>query len=284
MSASLQELLAPQSLWFFDHHWRKIGTREDRSDEIQMASGIQAAYLGGDFLGACVAVKMSWLSRRTTGLRDDIAYCMLGLFGISMDVRYGEEENAFLRLEEELIRRTRDESIFAWTIDESPSLNRQEYGLLALWPSCFRNSRDLTTNNAKQYKPRNGTGYRVTEQGIEFEIPGRLADHGNGVEWNTLIANRRTTYDLGLNCWKTNQDRDKSVTIHLQKDQNNVWRRVNVESLDFGRKLRKSTQLFFPTTRPYYIPNKLSDHDNLGKDLADRVDLEISRDRDSQTG
>ena len=38
----------------------------------------------------------------------------------------------------------------------------------------------------------------VIVQGIHFDVPGRLKDQGNGVEWHSMIANRRSIYILGL--------------------------------------------------------------------------------------
>lgn len=276
---TLQELLAPRELRFFDYCWRPIKTKKDRSAEIHEASRIDPRYLNGDFTGACIAVKMSWISGRTTSIRDDMAYCLLGIFGISMNAIYGEEEAAFLRLEEELVKKFKDESIFAWTIGNPLGLAnthvQQSHGLLAPWPSCFRNSDDLTIDCNKLYKERNGVGYDVIRQGIEFQIPGRLPDHGNGVEWNTRTANRRQNYELGLNCWRKGQEKRGSVTIDLWKDGRGQWRRVNVYNLKLDHKLRKSFISFFPTTRPYLMPHKVPGDDDWDRILADALDQEL---------
>ncbi|KAL9625172.1 MAG: hypothetical protein Q9160_000574 [Pyrenula sp. 1 TL-2023] len=111
--------------------------------------------------------------------------------------------------------------------------------------------------------------------GIEFEIPGRLPDQGNGVEWNTLIANRRSQYDLGLNCWVKGQEGKGNVTIMLRKDQQDQWRRADVGNLHLMKSLRKSVTLFFPTTRPYHIPHKVSGDKDWAIVLAHEVDQEI---------
>jgi hypothetical protein len=108
-----------------------------------------------------------------------------------MDVRYGEEENAFLRLQEELVEKFQDESIFAWTMDSKvldAAVSETPFGILAPWPSCFRECGIAIIDCPNLYRPRNGIDYTVARQGVQFEIPGRLPDHGNGVEWNSLIA------------------------------------------------------------------------------------------------
>jgi hypothetical protein len=60
-----------------------------------------------------VAAKMSWAATRETTRIEDIAYCLLGIFEVNLPLLYGEEENAFRRLQEEIVRSTTDLSIFA---------------------------------------------------------------------------------------------------------------------------------------------------------------------------
>ncbi|KAH7354882.1 hypothetical protein BKA65DRAFT_581488 [Rhexocercosporidium sp. MPI-PUGE-AT-0058] len=57
---------------------------------------------------------MSWAAYRETTRIEDTVYCLLGLFDVNMPLLYGEEEKAFRRLQEEIIRSTADYSIFAW--------------------------------------------------------------------------------------------------------------------------------------------------------------------------
>jgi hypothetical protein len=101
---NLQELLAPKNLHFFDHRWQKIGDKKTKSFEVQTATKIEAQYLKGNFTGACLAVRMSWAANRRTTISDDMAYCMLGVFGISMDARYGENEKALHASRRSLLR------------------------------------------------------------------------------------------------------------------------------------------------------------------------------------
>lgn len=56
--------------------------------------------------GASMAEKMSWASRRQTTRVEDEAYCLLGLFGVSMPTIYGAGQKAYLRLQEEMLRKT----------------------------------------------------------------------------------------------------------------------------------------------------------------------------------
>ena len=57
---------------------------------------------------------MSWAARRQTTRVEDRAYSLMGIFGVHMTTIYGEGENAFFRLQEELLKRSPDQTIFAW--------------------------------------------------------------------------------------------------------------------------------------------------------------------------
>ncbi|KAI0864817.1 heterokaryon incompatibility protein-domain-containing protein [Xylaria cubensis] len=116
---TLQELLAPQQrLLFYDSQWQFIGDmKEDAQlcDIVSEITSIPVAFLTGAPLSeACVAKKMSWASERKTTRVEDIAYSLLGVFGVNMALLYGEGNRAFIRLQEEIINQTHDHSILAW--------------------------------------------------------------------------------------------------------------------------------------------------------------------------
>ena len=46
---TLQELLAPKALYFFDYQWRFIGAKKTLSTKIRDRAKIEAKYLDGDF-------------------------------------------------------------------------------------------------------------------------------------------------------------------------------------------------------------------------------------------
>lgn len=62
-----------------------------------------------------IAEKMSWAAQRTTTRIEDLAYCLLGLFDLNIPVLYGEGHRAFQRLQQEIVRASNDQSIFAWS-------------------------------------------------------------------------------------------------------------------------------------------------------------------------
>ncbi|KAK4207909.1 heterokaryon incompatibility protein-domain-containing protein [Rhypophila decipiens] len=160
---TLQELVAPRQVIFFDSQWKEIGRREPDGevnnsaflDMLGRATRIPSSLLCRDAAGPCSlgglyqkanekqhpmrlyhgtcqgcsrkdtlpmflrdrfsnAQKMSWAARRVTTRREDQAYCMLGLFCVNMPLLYGEGEAAFIRLQEEILRKSDDPSLLAF--------------------------------------------------------------------------------------------------------------------------------------------------------------------------
>lgn len=97
---TLQELLAPSKVVFCDKHWQVFGTKTNLATQIRKISGIPEPFLEGPRQPqeASVAMRMIWISRRTTTQPEDIAYCVVGLFNVNMPLLYGEGEKAFTRL------------------------------------------------------------------------------------------------------------------------------------------------------------------------------------------
>ncbi|KAH7342580.1 heterokaryon incompatibility protein-domain-containing protein [Rhexocercosporidium sp. MPI-PUGE-AT-0058] len=115
---TLQELIAPSSVVFFDRSWTMIGSRATLTDVIGRRTGIPSDVLVDyqQTLGHySLAQTMSWASKRETTRAEDRAYSLLGLFKVSMPMLYGEGgSRAFLRLQLEIIKSSVDHSIFAW--------------------------------------------------------------------------------------------------------------------------------------------------------------------------
>jgi len=113
---TLQELLAPKRVELFDRTWRYIGTKESLVTDLSKTTGIGTIILLGEkSLSDCsIAERMSWAWNRKTSRNEDIAYCLLIIFDVNMPLFYGERGKAFRRLQEEIIRQSTDESIFAW--------------------------------------------------------------------------------------------------------------------------------------------------------------------------
>lgn len=100
---------------------------------IANITGIDAqVLLGSHPHGYTVAERMAWASNRTTTRVEDAAYSLMGLFDVFMPMLYGEGSRAFMRLQEEIMKKSEDYSIFAWQSSESRYI-----GIFAQSPSQF---------------------------------------------------------------------------------------------------------------------------------------------------
>jgi hypothetical protein len=193
---TLQELLAPESVQFFDHDWKTLGTKKEHSKWISEITGIDQSVLGrtknkrsleydvevGSF---CVAKRMSWASHRETTRVEDAAYALLGIFNINMPLLYGEGMRAFTRLQEEILKTCGDNSILAWGLD---IISQHPAGLipdiatksclppfcqgnvLASSPRDFENCRNLAhVSDTKDALSMSSTGLQLEIPLIKFE-------------------------------------------------------------------------------------------------------------------
>ncbi|KAI4190564.1 MAG: hypothetical protein L6R41_000716 [Letrouitia leprolyta] len=160
---TLQELLAPASVVFYDRCWEEIGTRLSLQTQISTATCIPVNNLK-EPARASVAAKMSWAAQRKTTRIEDIAYCLLGLFGVNMPLLYGEGSKAFMRLQEMILLNTSDESLFAW---EWKNYSFGKIGILAHSPEVFSDSGDIISINDPRLYRRPSV---VTNKGLEIDI------------------------------------------------------------------------------------------------------------------
>lgn len=164
---TLQELVAPTSVDFFDENWKPVGNKIYLQDEISKKTGIDREILSHDKgVGrVSVAHRMSWFKGRVTKVPEDNAYCLMGLFGVNMPTLYGEGmERAFRRLQEEIIKNSDDHSIFAWR-DDSDN-RRERSGMLAPSPKCFEHTGDFN------FKPNrdNILPFAMTNKGLSINL------------------------------------------------------------------------------------------------------------------
>lgn len=210
---TLQELLAPSNVIFLNCEWKIMGTKKDLLAEISDATHIAVHYLS-NMHKASVATKMSWVSRRKTSRVEDMAYCLLGLFDVNMPLLYGEGRKAFLRLELEIVKKSDDESIFAWTSTSA----KEHSGLLALWPDSFAHSADIRV-------PDSGVLSRSYEQKIIQRQPYSMTNRG--LEFPTPEG---TLPKIILNCWKVDKRRRSAIVITLRR-YGTIWQRVECGAL-----------------------------------------------------
>jgi hypothetical protein len=106
---TVQELVAPASVEFFSVDGQCLGSKQSLLQEIHRITGISVEALqAGSRPGFNFNEKftfeerMSWMEKRQTKLKEDIAYSVLGIFDVNMALIYGEgREKALARLKRE---------------------------------------------------------------------------------------------------------------------------------------------------------------------------------------
>ncbi|KAI6106013.1 heterokaryon incompatibility protein-domain-containing protein, partial [Pisolithus croceorrhizus] len=113
---TLQELVAPKQLEFFNRNWTYIGNKRRLASTLEEITRIPANILAEGLTSEPLSIAqiMSWAADRQTTRVEDRAYSLMGLFGVNMPVMYGEGKKAFQRLQLEIMRASNDQSIFAW--------------------------------------------------------------------------------------------------------------------------------------------------------------------------
>jgi hypothetical protein len=141
---TLQELIAPINLLFYQQDWKLLGQRSSFTDLIEKITTVPRNVLakepGTELHNFSVARRLSWAVRRRTTRSEDRAYSLMGLFNVNMPTIYGEGgPSAFFRLQAEIFRISGDHSIFAWTVpcDNAELSDLPPHNLFALDPDWF---------------------------------------------------------------------------------------------------------------------------------------------------
>jgi len=162
---TLQELIAPQKMDFYDRDWRRIGSKANLVEKLYRSTGIEPSVLTGEKSPSqySIAQRMSGAAGRITERIEDRAYSLLGLFNVSMPMVYGQREQAFIRLQEAIAAQSADQSIFAWSLDR---VNHPEgySGLFAPSPDSFAQCGDVGKGSER-------TGFQVTNIGLSITLP-----------------------------------------------------------------------------------------------------------------
>ena len=116
-SWTLQELVAPKEVQFYSSSWSPLGLKLNLVGQLCEITGIPLqVLLIGDLDKVSIGSKMSWAAKRQTTRTEDLAYCLMGIFGVHMPLLYGEGSNAFVRLQQEIMKISLDPSLFAWSL------------------------------------------------------------------------------------------------------------------------------------------------------------------------
>ena len=191
---TLQELIAPRHLVFLTREWKTLGTKLTLADTVEDITNVDSSILldKRPLADVSVAQRMSWASGRQTTRLEDEAYALLGVFGISMSPLYGEGERAFRRLQEEIMRRIPDQTIFAFgrllpiTIPLIPShidtinseLSIDPDGFMARSPRDFSHARNIRSVSHDDFQVRCGSSsklplleFQSSPYGLRLQLP-----------------------------------------------------------------------------------------------------------------
>ena len=120
---TLQELLAPNVIRFYDRHWKPYldETRTNHKESpvimqelataINIASESIVTFIPGN-LG--VREKLRLASTRNATVEEDVAYSLIGIFKSDIKPNYGEREDALGHLLEEIVARSGEVTVLAW--------------------------------------------------------------------------------------------------------------------------------------------------------------------------
>ncbi|KAF6835588.1 het domain protein [Colletotrichum plurivorum] len=198
-SAELSESINSMFRWyqnasFFDKEWGYIDSKQSNTSFcalIANITGISEQVLVGTALltDVNVANKMRWAAMRQTTRPEDTAYCLLGLFNVNMPLLYGEGVRAFVRLQEQIMRETDDQSIFLWGIppfyrhrpDALHGLPAESPSLFSL-PTSFDYVQPLPPSNISHSAPST-----VTSQGLRATMLLVPAQPQGGDEYHAVL-------------------------------------------------------------------------------------------------
>jgi hypothetical protein len=247
---TLQELLAPSTVVFYDSDWQRIGTKDELAEKINGITKINIYYLASDesrLRQASIAEKMSWASTRETKRTEDTAYSLLGIFDINMPLLYGEGVKAFQRLQEEIMKQSDDQSIFAWT---PVSKDFQSGAILAPSPAHFRDCGEIIRNiNKSAIKP-----YTMTNRGLhaEFQVLGQ----GDEV---IAVLNCRYSHDffcdLGIQLRKHNEGQYRRTPGPLRKVPIAYWTRGRLQPMYIDMAPGNATSIRDPSKKSCLLRN-----------------------------
>ncbi|KAH8848054.1 hypothetical protein MCOR27_000307 [Pyricularia oryzae] len=168
---TLQELIAPRQMIFCSSNWNEVGRKSSSNfcDLLATITGVDRRVLRGNINldEISVANRMRWAANRKTTRREDMAYCLMGIFSVNMPLLYGEGGiRAFIRLQEEIMKDTDDHSIFAWAAQ--PLSDNPLHGLLASSPAAFADAQ--TIRRLPPLQTSDSVPMSMTNQGLRLKV------------------------------------------------------------------------------------------------------------------
>ncbi|KAI6095815.1 hypothetical protein F5141DRAFT_1265501 [Pisolithus sp. B1] len=121
---TLQELLAPKVIFFYDSRWKpylnifgenhkqSVDIMQELADAIKISHRTITTFSPDDL---AIREKLRLASTRNATYVEDIAYSLIGIFKSDIRPHYGEGANALGHLLEEIVTRFGEVTVFAWS-------------------------------------------------------------------------------------------------------------------------------------------------------------------------
>lgn len=192
----LQELIAPEHVKFYAQDWSYLGEKSEMLDQISAITNIDVSILDhtSPLSSVSIAKRMSWAANRRTSRVEDQAYCLLGIFEVSMPMLYGEGTRAFIRLQEEIVRTSNDQSIFAWGVSAASGEVRNKT-LLAESPADFASCYNITIWGRPGSHEMTNRGLRITLPLLRIPKQGPVDSRSEDLDYLGIL-NCRFSDDL----------------------------------------------------------------------------------------
>ncbi|KAG6371072.1 hypothetical protein JVT61DRAFT_10610 [Boletus reticuloceps] len=225
---TLQEILAPHRLKFynkdwhpltnflndkiehFDDEWLRLQGQIDPSSRyshqfhllhyaIFMATGMDMATICQFRPGIhspSLPERMKWVARRVTTRTEDKAYCMMGVFGVSMSIAYGEgAARAFFRLFASILEVGYSRDWFIWG-GKSVPWEVHPSRMIPSSPECYLARENFEEHDLMSMNAREGEPVTLTNLGLPMKmlvVPAR-------VSYNQDLGTFYHSTDIRISC------------------------------------------------------------------------------------
>jgi len=180
---TLQELIAPKKLEVYSWGWERLGNKETLLEDLSVASHIPVGVINdlSRLQEISIAQKMCWAAWREATREEDEAYSLMGIFDVHMPPLYGEGgENAFRRLQLEVMKEGHDHTLFAWDCATTTGdllarsarnfLSTTVYSRMDIgryFDLCIK----LQPDNTASFSHQSNLDYNMTNIGLRIELP-----------------------------------------------------------------------------------------------------------------
>lgn len=239
----LPHLIFSTVLRFYDAQGRHIGSKSELITELSRMTSIDEGALrdSNSLADYPSCTKMSWAAGLSADRIEDVAYSLLAIFNISMNIQYGEGMESFLRLQEEILKSTGDTSILAW----QPLPNQIYRGMLAHSPLEYSHFKNKSKANLKLHGE-----LRIRSDGIHIQAG--LGGRGNNLLLPLYTSDGPTTW-IVLSLWDGVFVRNCTETVLDGAEVSNVFvRNICIRrDVDSGFSGKIAMHRMAPKDKPY---------------------------------